>query len=125
VLISQVTQPGKQGASGCTTVSCQFTTTSKLDMGPTTPTDYVPRFPLQRQRSHTVQWNTCVYPVLRPRLQGASHWHHYMPTWHGTYVHTTFYKKSAIIHLHGFNWIGTEPTVRSLYCSTGTLDSVQ
>jgi len=36
-----------------------------------------------------------------------------------------FTKKSAIIHLHGFNWIRKEPTVRSLYCSTETLDSVQ
>jgi len=48
VLISQVTQPGKQGTSNCTTIGCQSTITSKLDMGLTTSTDYVPRFPMQR-----------------------------------------------------------------------------
>lgn len=36
-----------------------------------------------------------------------------------------FTKKSVIIHLHGFNWIRTEPTVRSLYCGNETVDSVK
>jgi hypothetical protein len=36
-----------------------------------------------------------------------------------------FTKKSVIIHLHGFNWIMTQPTVRSLYCGTETLNSVK